>query len=565
MSMLTGLIPASSGTALIYGKDICTDINSIRNNLGWCPQHNVLFDKLTVEEHLWFYAKLKQMNEFSIKELIDNMLRDTGLEKKRNNMINTLSGGMQRKLSVGIAFVGDAKLVILDEPTAGVDPHARRAVWDLLLKYKQGRTIILSTHHMDEAELLGDRIAIISNGRLQCCGTALFLKNALGEGNHLTITKDLAQLENEIIRIKEDEKSVSEMSTRNIDNLLEFMRAYVPSVYLKEESLREYQFIIPLKERSNQNFWNLFKALEENKLKLKIDSYGIQDVSLEEIFIKAAQIKCESSDAKLINIEEDGEDSSESSLAHDEATISSDTLSTGSSSCEHFKQSDSLYDLDYMYADLEKGYRFYFKQFKAIVIKRFLYNKRNWKSLLTQIILPALFVCIAMTVALSAPGFLDLPALELSAAQFYPLTKPEGVYVPYSYSLRKDNCTNRDNEANSDATSLEIVQTLSYIVGIGSTCVLNQNNLTFKDLLNPNYTQNSNANPVFSQKYFGRSESCKVAFNPRPDVDFRYFQYKNSTKSSFLSFANKKVNALYPNCECLSDFRYLFIFCLRFV
>jgi ABC-type multidrug transport system ATPase subunit len=149
MSMLTGLIPATSGNALIYGKEMCTDINSIRNNLGWCPQHNVLFDKLTVEEHLWFYAKLKQMNDGSIKELIENMLRDTGLKKKRNNMVNTLSGGMQRKLSVGIAFVGDAKLVILDEPTAGVDPHARRAVWDLLLKYKQGRTIILSTHHMD--------------------------------------------------------------------------------------------------------------------------------------------------------------------------------------------------------------------------------------------------------------------------------------------------------------------------------------------------------------------------------------------------------------------------------
>lgn len=116
ISMLTGLIPATSGHAMIYGRDTRTEINNIRNNLGLCPQHNILFDKLTVEEHLWFYAKLKQMNDGSIGELIETMLRDTGLKKKRNNMVSSLSGGMQRKLSVGIAFVGEANLVILDEP-----------------------------------------------------------------------------------------------------------------------------------------------------------------------------------------------------------------------------------------------------------------------------------------------------------------------------------------------------------------------------------------------------------------------------------------------------------------
>ena len=88
------------------------------------------------------------MNDASIQTLIENLLRDTGLKKKSHNLINTLSGGMQRELSVAIEFVGDANLVILDEPTAGVDPYARRAIWDLLLKYKNGRTIILSTHHM---------------------------------------------------------------------------------------------------------------------------------------------------------------------------------------------------------------------------------------------------------------------------------------------------------------------------------------------------------------------------------------------------------------------------------
>jgi ABC-type multidrug transport system ATPase subunit len=123
MSILTGLIPPTSGHALIYdsnsnSKDILTDIDEIRKNLGWCPQHNILFSKLTVEEHLWFYAQMKHMNEKSIQSLIDNMLKDIGLEKKRKNLVNQLSGGMQRKLSVAISFVGDANLVILDEPVS---------------------------------------------------------------------------------------------------------------------------------------------------------------------------------------------------------------------------------------------------------------------------------------------------------------------------------------------------------------------------------------------------------------------------------------------------------------
>lgn len=128
------------------------------------------------------------------------------------------SGGMQRKLSVALAFVGGSKVVILDEPTAGVDPYARRGIWDLLLKYRTGnypihfvvknkenairsywineefgyflgRTILLSTHHMDEADILGDRIAIISHGKLCCVGSSLFLKTQLGTGYYLTLVK----------------------------------------------------------------------------------------------------------------------------------------------------------------------------------------------------------------------------------------------------------------------------------------------------------------------------------------------------------------------------------------
>lgn len=149
------------------------------------------------------------------------MIEDLELSNKRHSLVQTLSGGMKRKLSVAIAFVGGSRAIILDEPTAGVDPYARRAIWDLILKYKPGewgtarvcaplpgptrpyardpslaspgRTILLSTHHMDEADLLGDRIAIISHGKLKCCGSPLFLKGAYGDGYRLTLVKRPAE------------------------------------------------------------------------------------------------------------------------------------------------------------------------------------------------------------------------------------------------------------------------------------------------------------------------------------------------------------------------------------
>ncbi|CAB1345207.1 unnamed protein product, partial [Coregonus sp. 'balchen'] len=138
MSILTGLFAPTSGTALINGYDIRTDMDTIRKHLGMCPQHNVLFNDLTVEEHIYFYSRLKGRSRDEVKIEMDQMIKDVGLPHKRKELAKNLSGGMQRKLSVAIAFVGGSNIVILDEPTAGVDPYARRGIWELLLKYKQG-------------------------------------------------------------------------------------------------------------------------------------------------------------------------------------------------------------------------------------------------------------------------------------------------------------------------------------------------------------------------------------------------------------------------------------------
>ena len=187
MSILTGIIPPTQGTALIQGFDIRTNMKHVRANLGLCPQNNILFDDLTVKEHLYFFSKLKGLHTSQIKKEIEKYAELLELEAKIDKKSNTLSGGMKRKLCVGIALCGGSKVVLLDEPTAGMDPSSRRTLWDLLQTQKIGRCILMTTHYMDEADILGDRIAIMANGAVKCCGSSFFLKKKFGTGYHLIL------------------------------------------------------------------------------------------------------------------------------------------------------------------------------------------------------------------------------------------------------------------------------------------------------------------------------------------------------------------------------------------
>jgi len=117
------------------------------------------------------------------------MLADIELAGQRNQLASTLSGGQKRKLSVAISMIGDSKIVMLDEPTSGMDTTARRRLWDMLKKNKGEKIVILTTHYMDEADILGDRIAIMSEGQVQCTGSSLFLKKRYGVGYNLVMAK----------------------------------------------------------------------------------------------------------------------------------------------------------------------------------------------------------------------------------------------------------------------------------------------------------------------------------------------------------------------------------------
>ncbi|KAK1887045.1 Phospholipid-transporting ATPase ABCA1, partial [Dissostichus eleginoides] len=442
MSILTGLFPPTSGTAYIHGKDIRSELSTIRQNLGVCPQHNVLFSMLTVEEHIWFYARLKGLSEEKVKAEMEQIVNDVGLPHKRNARTHTLSGGMQRKLSVALAFVGGSKVVILDEPTAGVDPYARRGIWDLLLKYRQGRTIILSTHHMDEADILGDRIAIISHGKLCCVGSSLFLKTQLGTGYYLTLVKrdydlTLQSCRNSAstvsyIKKAEKEDSVSESSsdaglgsepesettTIDVSLISNLIFKHVKEARLVEDLGHEITYVLPYESAKDGAFVELFHELDDRLTDLGISSYGISDTTLEEIFLKVA----EDSGVDAVELS-DGVVPTRTRRHHafgDHQSclkpFTEDDFDFNDS--EESRETDWLSGSDGKGSYQVKGWSLKRQQFVALLWKRFLYARRSRKGFFAQIVLPAVFVCIALIFSLIVPPFGKYPSLSLDYSMY---------------------------------------------------------------------------------------------------------------------------------------------------
>lgn len=260
-NMLAGITLPTSGTAKINGFDIQRDREKAQSSLGLCPQQNILFDALTVTEHIKFYSKLKGIPENKLEEEVSRYCQFLNLNP--NQQAKTLSGGMQRKLSFGIALCGGAKVIICDEPTSGVDPASRRELWDLLLKAREGRTILLSTHFMDEADILGDRIAILNEGELKSVGSPFYLKKKYGGGYRL-------------VCVKRKYCCISDVTT--------FLSKYISDIELQHDVGTELCFKLPA--TSSSIFKELLTDLEGNMMDLGIESYGVANASLQEVFMR---------------------------------------------------------------------------------------------------------------------------------------------------------------------------------------------------------------------------------------------------------------------------------------
>jgi ATP-binding cassette subfamily A (ABC1) protein 3 len=181
--ILTGEFSPSGGSVHINGLSIMNEIPEIRNCIGYCPQFDSVTDLLTGKEHLELYARIKGIPKRLIPDIVAAKIREMDLTAFQHVRAGNYSGGNKRKLSVAIACIGNPPVVFLDEPSAGLDPEARRKMWKVISQIKSMKTsLIFTTHYIEEAEILCDRIGIMVAGRFKCIGSSWHIKEKFGEG-----------------------------------------------------------------------------------------------------------------------------------------------------------------------------------------------------------------------------------------------------------------------------------------------------------------------------------------------------------------------------------------------
>ncbi|MCJ7432410.1 MAG: ABC transporter ATP-binding protein [Anaerolineales bacterium] len=187
INMMCGLLKPDAGRVLIHGKPIHGGASEVRARVGVCPQETVLWEKLTALEQLEFIGSLYGVPPRIARQRGGALLEVLGLSAKSNELAGKLSGGMKRRLNLALALVHDPEILVLDEPEAGLDPQSRVLVREYIRSLARRKTVILTTHNMDEAERLADRVAIIDHGRLLVVDTPEELKRTVGEGDVLEV------------------------------------------------------------------------------------------------------------------------------------------------------------------------------------------------------------------------------------------------------------------------------------------------------------------------------------------------------------------------------------------
>ncbi len=268
MRILTTQIKPSSGEAYVFGLNVSSESGKVRRLIGYIPQEMCVWTDISGYENLLFYAKLYGISRNERKNIVNEVLKKMGLSKVSNNLVKTYSGGMIRRLEIACALLTKPKILFLDEPTIGLDPSARKTVWEELIFFKKeyGSTIFFNTHYMDEAEFYADEAAIINNGKIVKAGTIEELKHSV-KGEVLSLN-----FEGNILNC------LNEIKALNLVN----------EVFIKDSELiissEEAESILP----------NVIEILKTNNVQIK--KVSINKSSLEDVFLKYAKTKFESSD-----------------------------------------------------------------------------------------------------------------------------------------------------------------------------------------------------------------------------------------------------------------------------
>lgn len=269
--MLTGEEPITSGDAFVGGHSISSDIGKVRQRIGYCPQFDALLDHMTGREMLVMYARLRGIPERHIGACVENTLRGLLLEPHANKLVRTYSGGNKRKLSTGIALLGEPAVIFLDEPSTGMDPVARRLLWDTVARAREsGKAVVITSHSMEECEALCTRLAIMVQGQFKCLGSPQHLKSKFGSGYSLQAK----------VRSKGQQEALQDFKA--------FVNLTFPGSVLEDEHQGMVHYHLPGHDLS----WaKVFGTLEKAKEKYGVDDYSVSQISLEQVFLSFAHLQ----------------------------------------------------------------------------------------------------------------------------------------------------------------------------------------------------------------------------------------------------------------------------------
>ena len=271
--MLAGNLRCTSGTALLAGFDIRKNLRKVRQNVGYCPQFDALQTYMSGKQLLSMYARIRGVPSSKLNELVQLEIERMGLEQYASVQCQKYSGGNKRKLSAACSLIGNAPILLLDEPTTGMDPNFRRFFWGVLENLiQEGRCIVLSSHSMEECEALCTNLAIMVNGEFKCLGSTQHLKNKFGDEYTLSIRFRSSGEQDEL-------KSIN-------SNIQQFIAATFQGAKLVEvhSSLLEYRL------SSKDTLCSaIFKELEGNKDRLGILDYGVSQTTLDQVFVNFAK------------------------------------------------------------------------------------------------------------------------------------------------------------------------------------------------------------------------------------------------------------------------------------
>ncbi|XP_046855006.1 phospholipid-transporting ATPase ABCA3-like isoform X2 [Xenia sp. Carnegie-2017] len=267
--MLTGDVIPTSGTAVLDSWDIQANLSRARQRTGYCPQFDALIDLLTGREMLQMYAALRGVPSHKINPLIEDLMRSVLLTEHADMLTKTYSGGNKRKLSTAIALIGDPLIVFLDEPTTGMDPVARRLLWNTLCRVRaEGRCLMITSHSMEECEALCTRLAIMENGKFRFLGSPQHLKNKFFQGFTLLVNPPSDTPSNDSTLVKE------------------FVAETFPGSVLRNEHNGWLNYHIG---DSKSSWSSLFAILEDALSRSVIGNYSIKQTTLDEIFLNFAR------------------------------------------------------------------------------------------------------------------------------------------------------------------------------------------------------------------------------------------------------------------------------------